>query len=204
MTEPRHSELPERPTRGHGLLEPWLARLRARKANQLISGELRNGKVLDIGCGTSPYFLANTSFQERFGIDRVGETRTCGEVRLRHLDLNNFDTLPFPDESFNVVTMLAVVEHLDPGRVAQLFRESGRLLIPGGMVIVTTPASWTDGLLHFLGRCQLVSQEEVAEHQYAYSLPVLGWYFGQAGFEMNKIRFGYFEAYMNMWATAVK
>jgi hypothetical protein len=29
-------------------------------------------------------------------------------------------------------------------------------------------------------------------------------YFGKAGFEMDKVRFGYFELMLNMWATATK
>ena len=31
---------------------------------------------------------------------------------------------------------------------------------------------------------------------------LLGWYFGMANFSMDKIRFGYFECMLNMWATA--
>ena len=57
------------PTRGKGLLEPSLARLRANRANQLIPKSLRDGRILDIGCGSYPYFLSHTSFQEKFAID---------------------------------------------------------------------------------------------------------------------------------------
>jgi hypothetical protein len=45
-------------------------------------------------------------------------------------------------------------------------------------------------------------REEIREHVYAYTQPLLGWYFGKAGFEMAKVRFGYFECMLNMWATA--
>ena len=55
-----------------------------------------------------------------------------------------------------------------------------------------------------MSRINLVSKEEIDEHTYAYALPIIGWYFGQAGFEMTKIRFGYFEAILNMWAIAEK
>ena len=60
-----------RPTRGSGLLEPFLARLRARKANRLIPPHLRSGRILDIGCGSFPYFLAHTSFAEKFALDQA-------------------------------------------------------------------------------------------------------------------------------------
>ena len=42
-----------RVTRGYGLLEPLLARLRAQQANSLIPNHLRKARILDIGCGSS-------------------------------------------------------------------------------------------------------------------------------------------------------
>src|SRR2546423_15607544 len=57
-------------TRGHGLLEGFLARQRVRRANSLIPESARAGRVLDIGCGTYPLFLLSTAFHERYGLDR--------------------------------------------------------------------------------------------------------------------------------------
>src|SRR5258706_479952 len=126
-------------------------------------------------------------------------------ITNRHcLDLEVKPRLPFEDNFFEAVTLLAVVEHLDPSLMAVLFKEVYRVLKPQGMVILTTPAAWSDGLLKFMARISLVSAEEIHEHAYAYTLPLLGWYFGQAGFEMTKTRFGYFELALNMWATAQK
>jgi SAM-dependent methyltransferase len=101
------------------------------------------------------------------------------------------------------VTLLAVVEHLNPESMAA-FKESYRVLRPGGMVILSTPAAWSDGLLHMMAHLNLVSAEEIHEHAFAYTLPLIGWHFGQAGFEMTKVKFGYFEFRLNMWATAQK
>ncbi len=194
-------------TRGKGLLEPLLADLRAQKANKLIPPNLRAGRILDIGCGSFPYFLAHTSFAEKFAIDQVPlPQQTAAELRIESftLDLEVKPRLPFKDNFFEAVTLLAVVEHLDPAHMASLFKEIYRVLKPGGQVILTTPAAWSDGLLKVMARINLVSAEEIHEHAYAYTLPLLGWYFGQAGFEMTKIQFGYFEFILNMWATAQK
>lgn len=194
-------------TRGKGLLEPLLADWRAQQANKLIPGRLREGRILDIGCGTYPYFLAHTSFAEKFAIDQIPlPTETAKELCIESftLDLEQKPKLPFEDGFFNAVTLLAVVEHLDPALMALLFKEVYRVLMPGGLVALTTPAAWSDGLLKFMARIRLVSAEEIQEHAYAYTLPLLGWYFGQAGFEMSKTRFGYFEFMLNMWATAQK
>lgn len=191
-------------TRGHGILEPFLARLRARQANLLIPPQLRQGRILDIGCGSDPYFLAHTSFKEKFAIDQLPASSPKKDIAWHTLDLNRNPELPFDDGFFSVVTMLAVVEHLNPNMLAELFRECRRVLIPDGMVGLTTPAAWSDRLLHLMAKMKLVSKEEIDEHVYAYTLPLLGWYFGTAGFPMDKLRFGYFEFGLNMWATALR
>jgi len=194
-------------TRGKGLLEPILADFRAQRANKLIPSALRDGRILDIGCGSYPYFLAHTSFAEKFAIDQIPlPQQTAAELRIESftLDLEIKPRLPFEDNFFEAVTLLAVVEHLDPAHMAALFKEIYRVIKPSGQVILTTPAAWSDGLLKFMARINLVSAEEIHEHAYAYTLPLLGWYFGQAGFEMTKTQFGYFEFMLNMWATAQK
>jgi SAM-dependent methyltransferase len=190
------------PTRGKGLLESFLARQRARQANLLIPPELRQGRILDIGCGSFPYFLAHTFFTEKFAIERSLPGLPAPDIRWFAIDLNRNTRLAFEDGFFSVITLLAVVEHLDPTKLTSLFQEAHRVLHPGGRVIVTTPAAWSDNLLRWMARLRLVSAEEIEEHAYAYSLPLLGWYFGSAGFAMDKVHFGYFEFMLNMWAMA--
>src|SRR5574340_186476 len=194
-------------TRGKGLLEPLLARLRTQRANRLIPADLRNGRILDIGCGSFPYFLAHTAFKEKFAVDQLPmpkETADRNRIEFFELNLNRQPSLPFEDEYFEVVSLLAVVEHLEPDSMAILFRECYRVLKPDGMVVLSTPAAWSDGLLHIMAHLNLVSAEEIHEHAYAYTLPLIGWHFGQAGFAMSRVRFGYFEFMLNMWGTARK
>ena len=194
-------------TRGKGLLEPFLARQRAQIANRLIPSELRTGRILDIGCGTFPYFLAHTAFEKKIAIDQLplpNPVASSLKIEGYSLNLNLQPSLPFADGFFNVVTLLAVVEHLNPDSMAILFCEIYRVLGSRGMVIITTPAAWSDGLLRTMARLKLVSAEEIDEHAYVYTLPLIGWYFGQAGFKMKKVKFGYFELMLNMWATAEK
>lgn len=192
----------ERATRGHGLLEPLLARLRARKAESLIPERLRQGRVLDVGCGSSPYFLSHTYFVEKFAIDQMPPAASSAGISWHQLDLNLATSLPFEDGYFSVVTMLAVAEHLDPAALESILRECRRVLSPGGRVVITTPAARADRLLRFLARVGLVSREEIDEHKYAYTPGLLGWYFGRAGFALGAVRFGSFEAGLNLWATA--
>ena len=58
-------------TRGSGLLEAYLAAQRAKIADRLVPASLRPGRILDIGCGGEPYFLARTEFAEKIGVDKV-------------------------------------------------------------------------------------------------------------------------------------
>ena len=136
-------------TRGKGITEPLLAFLRARKANSLIFAHLRSGYILDIGCGTYPYFLAHTSFARKFAIDQIAlPTQTSESLQIESftIDLDKEPRRPFANEYFSVITLLAVVEHLDPTNMALLFKETFRVLKPGGQIILTTPASWSDGI----------------------------------------------------------
>lgn len=85
-----------------------------------------------------------------------------------------------------------------------LFKECRSVLIPGGRLILTTPAAWAAGLLRWMARARLVSKEESDEHVFAYTPPLIGWYFGAAGFEMTKLEFGHFEMGLNLWAVATR
>jgi SAM-dependent methyltransferase len=191
-------------TRGKGFLEPYLARRRAAMANLLIPPGLRRGRILDIGCGSYPYFLAHTPFKEKFAIDQLPPSTEEKEIHWHTLDLNTEPTLPFTDAFFDVVTMLAVAEHLEPTSLSRLLAEVHRTLKPGGRVIITTPAARADRLLRWMARLGLVSAEEINEHAFAYTLPLLGWHFGRAGFALERVHFGYFESGLNMWATAAR
>jgi len=194
----------ERPTHGKGFMEPLLARLRARQANLLIPDSLRQGCILDIGCGSYPYFLSNTYFKEKYAIDRSQATTEIADIRWYTFDINTSPSLPFENNSFSVVTLLAVIEHIDPENLVSLFIDIHRTLKPGGVLIMTTPAAWSNNLLRLMSRVNLVSKEEIDEHVYAYTLPLLGWYLGKAGFEMKKLKFGYFELMFNLWSLAYK
>lgn len=128
-------------TCGNGLLEPFLARMRAQRANRMIPAQLRHGRILDIGCGSFPYFLSHTYFKEKFAIDQLQPAVVPPNIFWNTLDLNKEPHLPFEDNYFSVITMLAVVEHLNPNSLVQLFSEAHRTLQPGGMLLITTPSA---------------------------------------------------------------
>jgi SAM-dependent methyltransferase len=196
-------------TRGHGLLEGFLARRRAGRANRLIRPEARGGRILDVGCGSYPLFLSQTTFAEKFGIDQVVEDTHFDDPALKGARVVKFDVeqdgrFPFDDGFFDVVTALAVFEHIEPRRLVSLLAEVRRVLVPGGQVVMTTPAPWTGGILTLMAKLRLVSAVEIEEHEGAYSRAAIHTTLRDAGFHPDKIRSGYFELLMNTWCCAVK
>jgi ubiquinone/menaquinone biosynthesis C-methylase UbiE len=195
-------------TRGYGLIESFLAKKRSKTANTLIPPTLRGGRILDIGCGTYPYFLAKTEFNEKYGIDKSDEitqyTQYTPPLHLQQLDFANQSELPFENNYFNVVTMLAVIEHIDPPNTRHLISETFRILQKDGLLILTTPAAWANSLLHRMSRLKLVSPEEINDHKDTYSHKKITALLQDGGFKKENIKLGYFEMFMNIWACAGK
>lgn len=61
----------ERTTRGFGILEQFLSLRRMRKAQELITKHGKKDSILDVGCGSYPTLLINSTFNEKYGIDKV-------------------------------------------------------------------------------------------------------------------------------------
>lgn len=195
----------ERVTRGHGLLEGFLARRRAAMARKLLAHVGRDGHLLDVGCGTHPLFLLHSDFRHRTGIDRVADHNapaTTGVTLIRQ-DLDANPSLPFEDATFDAVTMLAVFEHIQHGSLTPLLADIRRVLRHGGILVLTTPASWTDPILHTLAALRLVSHEEIDEHTETYDQEGIRRRLLDAGFAPERLRLGSFELSMNLWATAL-
>ncbi len=193
-------------TRGDGLLEGFLARKRCELANGLIPAEAREGRLLDIGCGSHPFFLEMANFKEKIGVDKLvnKDNSNCNDsITLFNFDIEQ-DALQFNDAYFDVVTMLAVLEHLSYSSAVKIVKECMRVLKGGGMLIITTPCFWTDLMLRAMAMFKLVSPEEIEEHQEYYSHSKIANLLKNSGFEKGKMRLGYFELFMNMCVMAIK
>ncbi len=196
-------------TRGYGLLESFLAKQRIKIANKLIPSTHRNGRLLDIGCGNYPLFLLNSEFNEKYGIEKDINENYGNQFQNQKITIINYDIegegkIPFDSEYFDVVTMLAVFEHIEPEKLVKILSEIHTILKPGGMYIMTTPAIWTDRLLKVMAKLRLVSPVEIQEHKDAYNHSKIFFILQKAGFLKKKLQFGYFEMFLNIWATATK
>ncbi len=180
-------------------------------ANKLVPPELRRGRILDVGCGKQAYFLARTEFAKKYGVDKLIEGNSGNRfqfsdegVTLAHFDVDANNRLPFAPDTFDVITMLAVVEHLEDDRLIVLLDEIDRVLRPGGVFIMTTPAGWTAPILTVMKWLRLVSAEEIDEHKAALTREDLRGLLGRTRLANHATRLGSFECFMNTWVVVSK
>lgn len=120
-------------------------------------------RILDAGCGTGINLEYLSEFGEVTGVDFADEAiefcRRRGNDSVRKADLTRLTD--WPDDEWDLVTALDVVEHIDDDRSA--VRELVRVTRPGGHLLITVPAFpalWSD-------------HDEVNHHKRRYRAPEL-------------------------------
>src|SRR5271156_228817 len=142
-------------------IDHFIARMRFGAAYPYIR---QGSRVCDLGCGLEAAFREYSSdrIATGVGVDDQVEDGVRGRWQRVKGDLR--DTLPLADGTFDHVVMLAVLEHLTEPE--QILRETFRILVPGGSLIMTWPASAVDPILRVLHALHLISDEmESDEHQ---------------------------------------
>lgn len=130
----------------------------------------RRKTALDVGCGTGAVLQwLNTHGFEATGLDMSDlALNFCKEKKLVAIK-GLADQLPCPDNSFDLVTALDVLEHLDDDKKA--VKEIYRVLKPGGVCVVTVPAhqslwSYHDVALHHKRRYTRKQIQAVLQTQF--------------------------------------
>jgi len=187
----------------------FLAKQRHKIAQKKIESSSKTGRILDVGCGNYPSFLLDVNFSEKYGLDRISQNKPEENIikqgiTLINCDLEEVGKFPFEDDYFDVVTMLAVFEHIIPENLIKIHKEIYRVLKKDGIYVMTTPAFWTDYLLRTLAKLQLISDVEIKDHKGYYNHSMILSILKAVDFPKNNMQFGYFELFMNMWVTAVK
>ncbi|HSJ87355.1 MAG TPA: methyltransferase domain-containing protein [Anaerolineales bacterium] len=99
----------------------------------------RGARLLEIGSGMGHLVGQLENSFETYGMDlnhwAVKQSRSV--IKTTQLQTASAQELPFRDDSFNVVIIKHIVEHLpDPQKAIQ---EIGRVIEPGGTLILATP-----------------------------------------------------------------
>ncbi len=107
-------------------------------------GALTGRRLLDVGCATGEYTDAMAPGFEQ--VDAIDIELDRLAVYAQHhpsnvsLHTQSVTSLEFADGTFDVVTMIEVLEHLPDTAVA--LSEIKRVLRPGGHLLLTTPNRW--------------------------------------------------------------
>lgn len=171
-------------------LDHFIAKQRFKAAYEHIQP---NSRVCDLGCGLEMAFLDFASDRIAYGagVDDQVEERSadgiCGRWKRVRADLRS--PLPFSDQHFDHVVMLAVLEHLTEPEI--ILREAHRILAPGGSLILTWPSAMVDPILNVLHAFHWISDEmESDEHQKRIPVKTLQEMLGKIGFvEFHHERF---------------
>lgn len=121
------------------------------------------GRVLDLGTGDGALFrrtgAVGVGLDPELPDDAVAP---AGVTLLRCRFPDDADRLP--GGPFDAAVALAVVEHVPDGGLPAWARALERLLVPGGLLVLTVPSPRVDQLLHVLMALRLVDGMQAHEH----------------------------------------
>jgi len=141
----------------------------------------RDGAVLDIGCGAGNMIHHLARYGRVQGIEV--DARPVAMARARGYDVRQGDAtrrIPFDDASFDLVTALDVIEHVDDD--AAMLREAYRVARPRGILAVSTPAF--QSLWSY--------NDEINGHKRRYAPRELCARIEGAGWRVRRLTFGFF------------
>ncbi|MEM7306022.1 MAG: class I SAM-dependent methyltransferase [Planctomycetota bacterium] len=141
-----------------------------------LNGSGAPKRVLDLGCGMGGFLEGLGEIGERItpsdiSLESLGH---CADRGFPHGILSSGYSLPFADDSFDLVCMFDAIEHIPDDHT--VMREVARVLRPGGHVFVSVPA------YQFL----FANNDRVAQHQRRYTRGMLRGVFEQAGLTVER------------------
>jgi len=138
------------------------------------AGTQNSLRILDVGCGTGANLEMLAQFGEAEGVDVSDDALEFCRAKGLKTHKGLAEKLPFADESFDLVTALDVVEHLDDD-VSGL-KEMNRVLKKDGRTLIFVPAfMWLWGV-----------QDDISNHRIRYTKKQIVERLEKAGFEIER------------------
>lgn len=153
-------------TKNFNFIDKIIANLRLSK----IIGSVKNGdEILDFGCGSKSFLLESVDNKIKIGVGLDPEVKNKKKGNIKYIKYKFSKELPFSNDSFDKIFLLAVLEHIDISQVNKLFLEFERILSYDGEIILTTPTPKSKKVLEFLAyKMKIISSEEIKDHKKYY------------------------------------
>ena len=157
--------------------------------------------MCDIGCGKNASLIRGLTdtIERGVGLDSRTKSEIIGNIETIPSNLEN--TLPLPSETFDLVTVLAVLEHIEND--SRLLAECHRILKKGGRILITVPTKANKPVGEFISyKLKLINPHHYRDHKRYYDKRKLGSDLERAGFKERRLQ--YWEFGMNLFAEAYK
>src|SRR5258706_9542533 len=143
-----------------------------------VAREFDDPIMLDVGCGTGINYSVISKYGAAVSTDASQEALKFSKSRgVGDLVRSNVETLPFNGASFDVVTALDMLEHVDDDLRA--LDELNRIMKVGGVLVITVPAYgflWSE-------------HDEALHHRRRYAASELRNKLTRSGFEVERVTY---------------
>jgi SAM-dependent methyltransferase len=141
-------------------LDRYLRDVRIAKAGRFVE---KGDVVVDVGCLDGAMFERwSETIEYGYGVDPTLAERREEPGYVLYPGL--FPEVLPEDVRCDVITMLAVLEHIPKDGQAELAAACERILKPGGRVVITVPSPQVDTILEVLSRLRVIDGMSLEEH----------------------------------------
>ncbi len=160
----------------HDLVLRAIRELRKR-SNPVASQSETSWRILDIGCGGGVAFDDFSKFGEVYGIEPDAHLANAIPKWQDRIEQRFFDAEYTPEEPFDLVLMLDVLEHIEQDEDALISLK--KILSPNGYAIITVPALMSLWSAH----------DEVNHHFRRYTASNLQTLLTSTGFQVHRLHY---------------
>ncbi len=140
-------------------LDRYLRDVRIGKAREFVR---KGDTVVDVGCADGVMFERWAGLiGQGYGVDPILDDT---EKHAGYVLYPGHFPDALPPVKCDVITMLAVLEHIPPDQQATLPQACHGMLNPGGRIVITVPSPRVDDILRLLTASRLVNGMSVDEH----------------------------------------
>lgn len=165
----------------------------------IIANGLKAGSFLDVGCSTGKviYHLQQLGWQAA-GMDINADAVAVALKNNLDVTLGELEQCPYPRESFDVIHMGDVIEHVRSPRRTLLTAHS--LLREGGLIVIKTPNADCGFAVSSLLLAKVLRfpwpHSEAPYHLFEFTLKTLSMLLSDTGFKVDRLSYSRNKSFM--------